>query len=128
MGEYCDDLLFEMRRYRRRARLCWSATSTGSRGNSPACSEISRRSLDASASRRAVIFLGDLCDRGPNTSAVLSFVAGLSSTYPDMEVKLLAGNHDLAMSLFWDSWITIAVARFGRMVQQQASRTSTLGG
>ena len=47
-----------------------------------------------------VIFLGDLCDRGPNTSAVLSFVAGLSSTYPDMEVKLLAGNHDLAMSLF----------------------------
>lgn len=48
-----------------------------------------------------VILLGDLCDRGPDTAGVLSFLASdVPEGYPEMEVRLLAGNHDLGLVTF----------------------------
>ena len=47
-----------------------------------------------------VVFLGDLCDRGPDTSKALSFIVDLPSRYPQMKVHVLAGNHDLAFATF----------------------------
>ena len=47
-----------------------------------------------------VVFLGDLCDRGPDTSKALGFIVDLPSRYPQMQVHVLAGNHDLAFATF----------------------------
>jgi len=48
-----------------------------------------------------VVFLGDLCDRGPDTKDVLEFIASdLPEKYPEMEVRVLAGNHDFGLSTF----------------------------
>ena len=47
-----------------------------------------------------VIFLGDLCDRGPDTSGVFSFLASLKDKHPGMLARHLAGNHDLGFATF----------------------------
>ncbi|XP_042030699.1 tyrosine-protein phosphatase RLPH2-like [Salvia splendens] len=47
-----------------------------------------------------IIFLGDYCDRGPNTNEVLDFLISLPSNYPNQRHVFLCGNHDFAFSAF----------------------------
>ncbi|KAF3624549.1 putative uridine nucleosidase 1-like [Capsicum annuum] len=47
-----------------------------------------------------IIFLGDYCDRGPNTSKVLDFFIALPSKYPKQSHVFLCGNHDFAFGAF----------------------------
>lgn len=47
-----------------------------------------------------IIFLGDYCDRGPNTSKVLDFLVSLPSKYPKQTHVFLCGNHDFAFAGF----------------------------
>ncbi|KAH7512124.1 tyrosine-protein phosphatase RLPH2 [Ziziphus jujuba] len=47
-----------------------------------------------------IIFLGDYCDRGPDTRQVLDFLISLPSRYPDQKHVFLSGNHDLAFAAF----------------------------
>lgn len=47
-----------------------------------------------------IIFLGDYCDRGYNTPAVLEFLISLPSKYPQQTHVFLSGNHDLAFAGF----------------------------
>ncbi|CAA6668514.1 unnamed protein product [Spirodela intermedia] len=47
-----------------------------------------------------VIFLGDYCDRGPQTREVIDFLLSLPSRYPEQRHVFLCGNHDLAFSAF----------------------------
>lgn len=51
--------------------------------------------------KATVVFLGDLCDRGPDTKGVFEFIASeLPEKHPAMDVRVLAGNHDFAMGCF----------------------------
>lgn len=47
-----------------------------------------------------VIFLGDYCDRGPETKQVIDFLISLPSKYPNQSHVFLCGNHDLAFGAF----------------------------
>ncbi|KAK4343125.1 hypothetical protein RND71_038941 [Anisodus tanguticus] len=47
-----------------------------------------------------IIFLGDYCDRGPDTSKVLDFLISLPSKYPKQSHIFLCGNHDFAFGAF----------------------------
>lgn len=47
-----------------------------------------------------IIFLGDYCDRGPDTSKVLDFLISLPLRYPKQRHVFLCGNHDLAFAAF----------------------------
>ncbi|XP_021620756.1 tyrosine-protein phosphatase RLPH2 isoform X3 [Manihot esculenta] len=47
-----------------------------------------------------VIFLGDYCDRGPDTKKVIDFLINLPSSYPNQKHVFLSGNHDLAFAAF----------------------------
>ncbi|XP_057777827.1 tyrosine-protein phosphatase RLPH2-like [Salvia miltiorrhiza] len=47
-----------------------------------------------------IIFLGDYCDRGPNTKEVIDFLISLPSNYPNQRHIFLCGNHDLAFAAF----------------------------
>lgn len=47
-----------------------------------------------------VIFLGDYCDRGPDTKKVIDFLISLPARYPNQSHVFLCGNHDLAFSAF----------------------------
>lgn len=47
-----------------------------------------------------VIFLGDYCDRGPDTRKVIDFLINLPSQYPNQSHVFLAGNHDFAFGAF----------------------------
>ncbi|XP_062003603.1 tyrosine-protein phosphatase RLPH2-like [Rosa rugosa] len=47
-----------------------------------------------------VIFLGDYCDRGPDTNKVLDFLISLPSRYPHQKHVFIAGNHDFAFAGF----------------------------
>lgn len=47
-----------------------------------------------------LIFLGDYCDRGPNTKKVIDFFISLPSKYPNQSHVFLCGNHDLAFGAF----------------------------
>ncbi|KNA12030.1 hypothetical protein SOVF_129250 [Spinacia oleracea] len=47
-----------------------------------------------------IIFLGDYCDRGPDTRRVIDFLLSLSSKYPNQKHVFLAGNHDFAFAAF----------------------------
>ncbi|KAI7754601.1 hypothetical protein M8C21_005777 [Ambrosia artemisiifolia] len=47
-----------------------------------------------------IIFLGDYCDRGPDTRKVLDFLISLPSQYPNQSHVFLAGNHDFAFAAF----------------------------
>ncbi|KAK1262946.1 hypothetical protein QJS04_geneDACA008424 [Acorus gramineus] len=51
-------------------------------------------------SRAVVIFLGDYCDRGPDTRRVIDFLSSLPSAYPDQSHVFLCGNHDFAFAAF----------------------------
>jgi len=59
------------------------------------------RSIDRSEFETAtVIFLGDYCDRGPDTRQVIDFLVALPSRYPRQKHIFLSGNHDLAFAAF----------------------------
>ncbi|KAL8138247.1 hypothetical protein V2J09_004248 [Rumex salicifolius] len=47
-----------------------------------------------------VIFLGDYCDRGPDTKGVLDFLISLPSKHPNQTHVFLSGNHDFAFAAF----------------------------
>ncbi|CAL5207377.1 unnamed protein product [Lathyrus oleraceus] len=47
-----------------------------------------------------IIFLGDYCDRGPQTRQVIDFLISLPSRYPNQRHVFLAGNHDFAFAAF----------------------------
>lgn len=47
-----------------------------------------------------IIFLGDYCDRGPDTSRVIDFLLSLPARYPNQTHVYLSGNHDLAFAAF----------------------------
>lgn len=47
-----------------------------------------------------IIFLGDYCDRGPNTREVIDFLISLPSKYPRQSHVFLCGNHDFAFAAF----------------------------
>ena len=47
-----------------------------------------------------IIFLGDYCDRGPDTHKVLNFLISLPSKYPKQTHVYLCGNHDFAFGAF----------------------------
>ncbi|KAK7345385.1 hypothetical protein VNO77_15989 [Canavalia gladiata] len=51
-------------------------------------------------STATVIFLGDYCDRGPDTRHVIDFLIALSSRYPRQKHVFIAGNHDFAFAAF----------------------------
>lgn len=55
-----------------------------------------RESFDDST----VIFLGDYCDRGPDTAKVIDFLVSLPERYPSQKHVFLCGNHDFAFSAF----------------------------
>ncbi|CAL1398343.1 unnamed protein product [Linum trigynum] len=54
----------------------------------------------ADFSNALVIFLGDYCDRGPDTKKVMDFLIGLPAKYPNQSHVFLSGNHDLAFGAF----------------------------
>lgn len=47
-----------------------------------------------------IIFLGDYCDRGPNTREVIDFLISLPTKYPNQKHVFLSGNHDLGFAAF----------------------------
>lgn len=47
-----------------------------------------------------IIFLGDYCDRGPDTKRVIDFLISLPSKYRNQKHVFLAGNHDIAFAAF----------------------------
>ncbi|XP_022765800.1 uncharacterized protein LOC111310592 [Durio zibethinus] len=47
-----------------------------------------------------VIFLGDYCDRGPDTRKVMDFLISLPKQYPNQKHVFLSGNHDFAFAGF----------------------------
>ncbi|XP_058107864.1 tyrosine-protein phosphatase RLPH2-like isoform X2 [Magnolia sinica] len=47
-----------------------------------------------------IIFLGDYCDRGPDTRGVLDFLISLPDRFPAQSHVFLCGNHDLAFAAF----------------------------
>ncbi|KAM1293641.1 hypothetical protein ACFX2H_013658 [Malus domestica] len=47
-----------------------------------------------------IIFLGDYCDRGPDTRKVIDFLSSLPTRYPNQKHFFLSGNHDLAIAAF----------------------------
>ncbi|OIT32026.1 PREDICTED: uncharacterized protein LOC109207925 [Nicotiana attenuata] len=47
-----------------------------------------------------IIFLGDYCDRGPDTHKVLNFLISLPLKYPKQTHVYLCGNHDFAFGAF----------------------------
>lgn len=47
-----------------------------------------------------IIFLGDYCDRGPDTRQVIDFLISLPTKYPKQSHVFLCGNHDLAFGAF----------------------------
>ncbi|GMH30154.1 hypothetical protein Nepgr_031997 [Nepenthes gracilis] len=47
-----------------------------------------------------IIFLGDYCDRGPDTKKVIDFLVSLPSNYPNQSHVFLCGNHEFALAAF----------------------------
>nr|ABK23265.1 unknown [Picea sitchensis] len=47
-----------------------------------------------------VIFLGDYCDRGPDTAKVIDFLVSLPELHPSQKHVFLCGNHDFAFAAF----------------------------
>ena len=47
-----------------------------------------------------VVFLGDYCDRGPDTRGVLDWLVQLSRTRAEGKTHFIAGNHDLGFAAF----------------------------
>lgn len=62
-----------------------------------------RKHLGDDLDRTTVVFLGDYCDRGPNTRAVLDWLIALKALreHPGMApVHFICGNHDFGMAAF----------------------------
>ena len=55
---------------------------------------------EVALAKATVIFLGDYCDRGPNTKGVLDFIVSLRASRPADRTHFIAGNHDLGMAAF----------------------------
>eukprot|EP00514_Thraustochytrium_sp_LLF1b_P004654 CAMPEP_0184507426 /NCGR_PEP_ID=MMETSP0198_2-20121128/236_1 /TAXON_ID=1112570 /ORGANISM="Thraustochytrium sp., Strain LLF1b" /LENGTH=343 /DNA_ID=CAMNT_0026897173 /DNA_START=387 /DNA_END=1418 /DNA_ORIENTATION=- len=47
-----------------------------------------------------VVFLGDYCDKGPDTKGVLDWLVGLGARHPQQSHHFLCGNHDFALASF----------------------------
>ncbi|XP_039068338.1 tyrosine-protein phosphatase RLPH2-like [Hibiscus syriacus] len=47
-----------------------------------------------------VIFLGDYCDRGPDTRKVIDYLISLPNRYPNQKHVFLSGNHDFSFAAF----------------------------
>ncbi|KAB2034941.1 hypothetical protein ES319_D04G118400v1 [Gossypium barbadense] len=47
-----------------------------------------------------IIFLGDYCDRGPDTRKVIDFLISLPKRYPNQKHVFLSGNHEFAFAGF----------------------------
>lgn len=47
-----------------------------------------------------VVFLGDYCDKGPDSKGVLETLVGLRREHPGQKHYFLCGNHDFALSAF----------------------------
>jgi len=47
-----------------------------------------------------VVFLGDYCDKGPDTRGVIEWLCELKEEFPDQKHSFLAGNHDFALCAF----------------------------
>lgn len=47
-----------------------------------------------------IIFLGDYCDKGPETNKVIEFLIDLPTKYPNQKHVFLLGNHDFGFSAF----------------------------
>ncbi|KAK5836129.1 hypothetical protein PVK06_011883 [Gossypium arboreum] len=47
-----------------------------------------------------IIFLGDYCDRGPDTRKVIEFLISLPKRYPNQKHVFLSGNHEFAFAGF----------------------------
>ncbi|CAO2836758.1 unnamed protein product [Amaranthus hypochondriacus] len=47
-----------------------------------------------------IIFLGDYCDKGPDTNKVIDFLIDLPTKYPNQKHVFLLGNHDFGFSAF----------------------------
>lgn len=47
-----------------------------------------------------VIFLGDYCDRGPDTRRLIDWLLTLKSAHPNQKQVFLAGNHDFSFAAF----------------------------
>lgn len=47
-----------------------------------------------------VIFLGDYCDRGPESKKVIEFLVSLAGRYPAQKQVFLAGNHEFGLAGF----------------------------
>ena len=62
--------------------------------------EIERDNAARSRVRTQIIFLGDLCDRGPNSRGVIERVMQLASASSD--VRLIAGNHEELLIRAWE--------------------------
>ncbi|XP_023641718.1 uncharacterized protein LOC17892364 isoform X2 [Capsella rubella] len=56
--------------------------------------------LKSDFSSALVIFLGDYCDRGPETRKVIDFLISLPEKHPNQTHVFLAGNHDFAFAGF----------------------------
>lgn len=50
--------------------------------------------------RLNIVFLGDYCDRGPDTKEVVEWLTKLPERYPQQKQFFLCGNHDMALSAF----------------------------
>ncbi|KAF8396444.1 hypothetical protein HHK36_018063 [Tetracentron sinense] len=47
-----------------------------------------------------IIFLGDYCDRGPDTKKLINFLISLPSSYPNQTHVFLSGNHEFGFAAF----------------------------
>lgn len=67
--------------------------------------------IHARGRRPILVFLGDYVDRGPQSAQVIEALVWLKRR-PDLEVRLLKGNHEQAMLAFldeperWAAWMT----------------------
>jgi len=50
--------------------------------------------------KMTVTFLGDYCDKGPDTAGVIDWMTKLPERYPNQKHVFLSGNHDFALSSF----------------------------
>eukprot|EP01063_Lacrimia_lanifica_P019983 TRINITY_DN27377_c0_g1_i1.p1 TRINITY_DN27377_c0_g1~~TRINITY_DN27377_c0_g1_i1.p1 ORF type:complete len:342 (+),score=79.91 TRINITY_DN27377_c0_g1_i1:59-1084(+) len=74
-------------------------------GNLPECLELwgnleALHGAEALQHEITVVFLGDYCDRGPNTKGVLDWLIALKASRPEGSTRFVAGNHDFAMAAF----------------------------
>ena len=56
--------------------------------------------LDADLESAVVVFLGDCCDRGPDTKGVIDWLIELRDQRVPDTTRFLAGNHDFGMACF----------------------------